>query len=604
MQHRFHAVIALALVVAGLAQGADRKWVKMRSANFELLTSAGERAGRRTIQEFERTRSFFGRMMQRELSNPIPVRIVLFRSKKEYLPYRPGEVAAAYYLSGRDADLIVLVAGSESSVAIHEYVHLLVRHSGLQLPLWMNEGLADLYSSMRQVGGQFVVGHADPGRVAFLREEKWVPLRQVLAADHNSRHYTEKERAGKFYAESWALTHMLNFSQEYRPKVTELLQLLDAGTPSVTALETVYGAPIEELQRKVRSYVRQDRVNGAVFDIKLEKSAERPSVEPAAGLEVDLLLADLLSKTQKTEEARAMYERVSSKNPEAPGPYEGLGDLEYQLGDKDQARIHFGRAFELGSNNLRMLKRYARLQREAGDEKIVMTLLRAVQTSPEDVETRLVLASHHLQKDSYWQAVAVLGKIRNANADQARSALRMLAFAHLKLNHRERGRQAARQLLELAQTPDDTDYAQGLLEHLERDPAHVGDVQSVSQDGSRAETGDREVRLIPNEAAVSPRGPESPRPREEMSIAAGSFVRLDCLGDQARMDLAVRGETVSLLIDAGGLVVLKDSGTAKVDLRCGEQKPRSVVVRFIPSENTELGTQGVVRSIEFTEPAN
>lgn len=89
-----------------------------------------------------------------------------------------------------------------------------------------------------------------------------------------------------------------------------------------------------------------------------------------------------------------------------------------------------------------------------------------------------------------------------------------------------------------------------------------------------------------------------------MSIVAGSFVRLDCLGDQARMDLAVRGETASLLIDDGGLVALKGSGTAKVDLRCGEQKPRSVVVRFIPSDNTELGTQGVVRTIEFTEPAN
>ena len=299
-----------------------------------------------------------------------------------------------------------------------------------------------------------------------------------------------------------------------------------------------------------------------------------------------------------------MYERVSSENPETPGPHEGLGDLEYQLGDKDQARIHFGRAFELGSNNLRMLKRYARLQREAGDEKIVMTLLRAVQASPEDVETRLVLASHHLQKDSYWQAVAILGKIRNANAEQAKSALRMLTYAYLKLNHRERGRQAARQLLELARTPEEVNYAQGLLEHLERDPAHVGDVQSESQDGSRAGIGEREVRLIPDEAAVSPRGPESQRSREEMSIVAGSFVRLDCLGDQARMDLAVRGETVSLLIDAGRLVVIKGSGTATVDLRCGEQKQRSVVVRFIPSENTELGTQGVVRTIEFTEPAN
>ena len=121
MQHRFHALIALTLVVTGLAQAADPKWVKLRSANFELFTSAGERAGRRTIQQFERTRGFFRQGWQRGASNSVPVRIVLFRSKKEYLPYRLSEAAAAYYLSGPDADLIVLVAGNESSTATNMY---------------------------------------------------------------------------------------------------------------------------------------------------------------------------------------------------------------------------------------------------------------------------------------------------------------------------------------------------------------------------------------------------------------------------------------------------------------------------------------------------
>ena len=44
-------------------------------------------------------------------SHAKPVRIVLFRSTKEYSPYRPGEVADAHYLPTRDADLIVLLAG-------------------------------------------------------------------------------------------------------------------------------------------------------------------------------------------------------------------------------------------------------------------------------------------------------------------------------------------------------------------------------------------------------------------------------------------------------------------------------------------------------------
>ena len=78
--------------------------------------------------------------------------------------------------------------------------------------------------------------------------------------------------------------------------------------------------PIENLQRELRSYVHRDRLLGFVFDIKLEKSAEQPSAEPATGLEVGLLLADLLAGTEKAEAARAMYEKVSSENPRGPGP--------------------------------------------------------------------------------------------------------------------------------------------------------------------------------------------------------------------------------------------------------------------------------------------
>ena len=603
MQHRFHVVIALALVTAGLAH-AELNWVKLRSANFELYTSAGERAGRRTIQQFERTRTFFQQAMQVSVSHPKPVRIVLFRSKKEYLPYRPGEVAAAYYLPGRNADLIVLVAGNEPSVAIHEYVHLLVRHSGLELPLWINEGLADLYSSLQNVGGKVVVGHAPPARIATLRREKWVPLEQVLLADHDSQHYTEKERAGKFYAESWALTHMLNLSQEFRSDLGDLLELLTAGTSSVTALETVYGMPIQRLQRELQSYVRQDRLTGLVFDIRLEKSAEGPSAETAAGLEVGLLLADLLAGIEKTEGARAMYEKVSSENPEAPGPYEGLGYLEYRLGDKDKARVHFGRAFDMGSKNPGMLLRYASLQREAGDEQIVMTLLRAVRASPEDIEARLALGSHLMHRDSYAQAAVILEQVRNANPEQASRALRMLAHAHFKLNRRERARQAATQLLELAQTPEETKSAQRLLALLEPDPVDAGEGRTVPRVGSRGEFGEREAGPTRDEARVSPQAPQNPRPREETRVMAGSFVRLGCLGNQARVDLEVDGGIISLLIEDGGRVEIKGSGRGSMDLHCGAQEPRRVVVRFLPSENAELGTLGVVRTIEFTGPAH
>ena len=299
-----------------------------------------------------------------------------------------------------------------------------------------------------------------------------------------------------------------------------------------------------------------------------------------------------------------MYEKVSSENPEAPGPYEALGYLEYRLGDKDQARIQFGRAFELGSENPRVLRLYAGLQREADDETIVLTLLRAVEASPEDIDTRLALGSQLLQRDSYMHAVAILQQVRNANVEQARRALRMLVHARLKLNQRESGRRAATQLLELAQTPEEINSAQRLLALLEPGPADVDEDGTLRRAGPSDESGERGAGRIPAEIPVSRRGPAKPKPREETRVVAGSFVRLDCLGGQARMEVAVDGDTVSLLIDDGRSVDLKGSSGASVDLHCGQQRPTSVVVRFLPSENTVLGTRGVVRTIEFTGPAN
>ena len=209
-----------------------------------------------------------------------------------------------------------------------------------------------------------------------------------------------------------------------------------------------------------------------------------------------------------------------------------------------------------------------------------------------------------MQRGSYLQAVAILQQIRGANAEQAGPALRMLAHAHLMLNERERGLEEARLLLDLARTPEEIKDAQRLLAHLERNPAGVSRGRPVSQGGSHDELGKREVRVVADEPPVPARGPVTVRPREETSMVAGSFVRLHCLGDQARMDLAVGGETVSRLIDNGELVDLKGSRAARVDLHCGEQRLRHVIVRFLASMNTELGTQGVVRTIEFTGPAN
>ena len=195
----------------------------MQSPNFEAYSSAGERDTRDALRYFERVRDFFLQVNQREPPKPVPVYVVVFGSEKEYAPYRLNEFATAYYFGGADRDYIVMGRTGEQAaqIAVHEYVHLVARHAGLKFPPWLNEGIAELYSTLRMQGDKVLVGDLIPGRLQALFTEKWVPLSVILSAGPDSPYYNEKNKAGSLYNEGWALVHMLQLSPEYVSKYSE-----------------------------------------------------------------------------------------------------------------------------------------------------------------------------------------------------------------------------------------------------------------------------------------------------------------------------------------------------------------------------------------------
>src|SRR5688572_17254647 len=141
----------LPFVIAGgvAVPGAD-SWLRLTTPNFELYTNASERRGKETILYFEQVRDVFMRITSSK-GTTLPVRIIAFKSPKDFQPYNVRESAAAYYLGGWDRDYIVMgnIGPDYFPIAIHEYTHLIIKHSGLELPAWLNEGLAELYSTLK-----------------------------------------------------------------------------------------------------------------------------------------------------------------------------------------------------------------------------------------------------------------------------------------------------------------------------------------------------------------------------------------------------------------------------------------------------------------------
>src|SRR5215471_6346644 len=225
------AALFLAFVVCFPAAPVGGEWLRLTTPHFELYTTAGERRGRETILHFEQVRSFFMSATPVHAGPEFPVRIIAFRTGRQYAPYAASTAAAAYYTQSQYRDYIVMKdLGEENfSTATHEYMHLIVRHSGVKIPLWLSEGWADVYSTLRNLGGKAVVGDIIPGRMQRLQTERWLPGETLTSIANDSPWYNEKDRAGIFYAEAWALTHMLYLSADYRPNFDKMLRAFGEG---------------------------------------------------------------------------------------------------------------------------------------------------------------------------------------------------------------------------------------------------------------------------------------------------------------------------------------------------------------------------------------
>src|SRR5712692_9151749 len=249
------AIVSLAsalLIISVSSASAAEQWLKLKSSHFELYTTAGEKKGREAILYFEQVRDFFTKANpQSKASAGAAARIIAFRSEKEYKPFRPNEFASAFYLSGYDRDYIVMqsIIAENYPVAVHEFTHLLVKHTGFEVPVWFNEGLAELYSTLKPVGKKMEIGGLIPGRFQVLQQNKWLPLDVLLSVDHNSPYYNERDRAGVFYAESWALMHMLNLSKLYRPEFGKFVTAVASGVPAANAFWQVYAKTTAMVQK-------------------------------------------------------------------------------------------------------------------------------------------------------------------------------------------------------------------------------------------------------------------------------------------------------------------------------------------------------------------
>jgi tetratricopeptide (TPR) repeat protein len=474
-----------------------------------------------------------------------PVTIIAFRNQKEFAPYSPNQAAAAFFHPGAAHDFIVMTKDSTGGYQMvnHEYTHLLVGQTGETLPVWLNEGMAELYSTLEREGPLIIVGRAAPGRAQALISEKWIDLDVRLSASPDSPLYNEKDRAGMFYAECWALVHMLNLDNSYRTRLHAMLDAMKT-EDAPAAFLTAYGKTVSQVQQDLRSYIRSPHVNGVGIRVELPKSAEALQVQTGAGMTARLALAELLSGyPAKVRLARAAYEQLGADYPGRWEVQSAWARFLFRERRNEEALAHFARAAELGSTDPLTFVDYGRaLGAASRQQEALAAFQKAVKLDPARKETHFDLGLAQVRAGAWPEAVAELQLAVPVTRQQASRYFYNMAYAEYRMGDAV----SARNLI-----------AQG-----------------------------RAFTHIPEETAALDRLSQSVGP----PVVEGPLETIECQGKVARLHVRV---------DDFPKVFLAPDLTEFAGLACGSKPAAHVRIEYQLLPAGASGADGIVRTLEI-----
>jgi tetratricopeptide (TPR) repeat protein len=462
-------LLVLVLLLTAPMQAANT-WTYASSTHFEVFTTAGARSARETLAQFERIRAFFAGHL--ELTPPAGrrVRLVLFSNEAEFRPYRINDAVVAFYRPGAATDYIVMhpLGRLSHDVMVHEYVHLILNRSGGRYPVWLNEGLAEYFATLPSTGDAVPVGRMARTRMRSLMSGRLFNLDQLFAVTHESPEYQTAEHGGLFYAQSWALTHMLLADPRYRDGANRFIALMREGIPSAQAVETVWGRPLGRLQGDLQDYVR----NGyfAVRVIRFDEPSEDAPVatREVSSFEADLVLANMLAAAREdADKARKAFEGLAAQKPDDIALLESRAALEFRTGRARAGRPFLERAIELDTTTASTYRDLAALVVAEDAARAEALLERALALDPLDVRTRVHLASLLSRRDPV-EVILMLEPVGRAGSAEAFDVFRLRANAYLAVNDLARAREAARELTQVARSRQQQAVAARVVSSVER----------------------------------------------------------------------------------------------------------------------------------------
>jgi hypothetical protein len=371
-------------------------------------------------------------------SNAMPLRVLLLTNEGLFRSLRPTRTSHGFYQSGAEADWVVVLWNPTTGdrAVSHELVHAFLEHSGPRRPLWLEEGMAEFYSTVEFKPAGWIVGKPIPSHAALLRQRPWLPAEEFFPVGHDSPMHDEASKTGVFYAQSWAVVHTLVTHPQFRDKVPSFLTALGEGVSLERACQEVLGMGPADLLNVVRRAIQSQRFT--------EASLTPLPVRETAGMAAPVDPASVMFPL-----AIALNKPALAKRWATTPLHQGL--IALAEGDKPAARKWLA---EAGADSTALFELAMLIREEnAADPRVDAMLRTVIERNPQHAEAHFLRGLRFAARgdseeaiDSFQQAARILPRqatFWHALAIQLEKSGRLAEAGHAALRCRMAARDAS-----------------------------------------------------------------------------------------------------------------------------------------------------------------
>jgi hypothetical protein len=269
---RNHLIFCVVLVLCPMPAAAAPQ-LKFRTRHYQVTTDLDREAARQVGEHMDMVfAEYSDRFRSFTAKTPGGQPLFVFEKRQDYLDFLASQgvngagSAGMFFVTARGSGLATFLEGQGMEQMLytlrHEGFHQFAfNRIGPNLPLWVNEGLAEYFASSIIVGRRMRAGQVIPQRLralqAAIEEDRQLAFRELLTM--TSPQWSARVQGGEGgmqYMQSWSMVHFLvHGGPRYPQALEQYLHQVARGVDSDQAFARTFGGDYEAFERKWKEYV-------------------------------------------------------------------------------------------------------------------------------------------------------------------------------------------------------------------------------------------------------------------------------------------------------------------------------------------------------------